>query len=118
MNNVECNSYRNIPLCDSHMHFSVAVPIASTVTTFRERTEYFSLDRISLMATAVCSNRVDPCTNIKALYVKDILNRELIAQQAEILLCDLKSGKETLWTEEEQKLETENAAVVLNHFKG
>lgn len=46
------------------------------------------------------------------------LNRERIAEQAEILLCDLKSGKETLWTEEEQKLETENAAVVLNHFKG
>ena len=45
------------------------------------------------------------------------LNRELIAEQAEILLCDLKSGKEKLWIEEEQKLETENAAVVLSHFK-
>ncbi len=76
MNNVEFNHYRNIPLCDAHVHFSVAVPLQSTVVTFRERMEYFSWERISLMPIVVCSNRVDPCTNIKALYLKDVLNRE------------------------------------------
>ena len=76
MNNVERNQYRKLKLCDAHVHHSNPVPLELTTTKFREIMQYFSLDRIALMATITNSTREDLGTNLKSLYIKDVLNAE------------------------------------------
>lgn len=77
MNNVEKNGFRKLKLCDTHIHPITPDPIERTTNTFREIIKYFSFDRIALMAlTRVICKELDPANNVKALYLKSILNSE------------------------------------------
>lgn len=79
MNNVEKNGLREIKLCDTHLHPITPDPIEQTTNTFREITEYFSFDRIALMGLIRSSCEIadfDPANNVKALYLKSVLNGE------------------------------------------
>ncbi|MBQ4087561.1 MAG: hypothetical protein IJC78_04875 [Clostridia bacterium] len=76
MNNVEFNHYHNLKLCDSHWHLSMPHALQDTVRTFREMMAYFVLDRVGLMTLVNTSNRYDPAANLKAFYIKDVLNHE------------------------------------------
>ncbi len=77
MNNVQTNGFRKFKICDSHMHITTPDPIERTADTFREIIKYFSFDRIALMCVTrwpVCE--LDPDSNVKALYLKSVLNSE------------------------------------------
>lgn len=77
MNNVEKNGFRELKLCDSHIHLITPDPLERTTNTFREIIKYFSFDRIALMGvTRSTVSELDPANNVKALYLKSVFNSE------------------------------------------
>ena len=77
MNNVEKNGFRELKICDSHIHLITPDPLERTTNTFREIIKYFSFDRIALMGITRCPvSELDPANNVKALYLKSVFNSE------------------------------------------
>lgn len=77
MNNVEKNGFREYKICDTHMHVVTPDPLERTTNTLSEIADYFSFDRIALMAvTRLTCNELDPANNVKCLYLKSVLNNE------------------------------------------
>ncbi len=78
MNNPQKNNFKNLKICDTHIHLIYPETINSTEKIFREVKEYFGYDRIALMCMTTGSGHrnPDPANNVKALYLKDKFNKE------------------------------------------
>lgn len=78
MTHAKINNFRNFKLCDTHIHMVLPETLDSTEKTLREIMEYYNYGRIGLMCLTSGSghNDIDPAGNVKALYIKDKLNKE------------------------------------------
>ncbi len=81
--NARKKGYRDIPLCDSHMHMTYPMPLGDQVRMLRGYMDYFGCRRIGLLGLphSVRSAADDPANNLKALYLKDLLNRDAPARR-------------------------------------
>lgn len=70
--------YRDLPICDSHVHVTYSMPLAKTAAMLRGYADYFGLARIALLALphSVRSSLTDPSNPLKCLYLKSLLNAE------------------------------------------
>lgn len=50
MTNTELHGYRAAPICDSHIHTHTEIPVAQTLTYYRDVMRYFHYERIALQA--------------------------------------------------------------------
>ena len=78
MNNIEYKNYKNIKICDSHLHLVLPTRLEGMVNKFREVMDYFCCERLGLMCLTHASGhrQYDYTNNIKALYIKSVLNSE------------------------------------------
>ena len=74
--NNQKKGYREIRLCDSHVHVSYEMPIETTRRMLDLYMTYFGLERLAIMALphSVRAGATDPSNNMKALYLKARLN--------------------------------------------
>lgn len=77
MNNIEYKCYKNINVCDSHIHLVSPEKLDVTVNKFREIMEYYCCERLGLMCLTTSGHRkYDHINNVKALYIKSLFNSE------------------------------------------
>ncbi len=69
------NSYKNIPICDSHMHLWREMPLSDTVNFHKWVMKEFGYETISLMS--ICEQPINPTRanmpNLKTMYLKKVL---------------------------------------------
>ena len=75
--NTQKKGYRDLPIADSHIHLTYPMPLPALAGMLRGYMDYFGCVRIGLLGLphSVRSQADDPANNLKALYLKDLLNR-------------------------------------------
>ncbi|MBQ3707471.1 MAG: amidohydrolase family protein [Clostridia bacterium] len=70
--------YRDLPICDSHVHITYPMPLDRTAAMLRGYMDYFGLTRIALLGLphSVRASMTDPSNNLKCLYLKSLLNTD------------------------------------------
>lgn len=77
MTNAEIHHFRDIPLCDSHFHYTFPETLQTMTDVMEEFWDYFPLKRIGLMALSRTDERpFDPLCNLKGLYLKAFFNQK------------------------------------------
>ena len=90
--NTEKKGYRDEPICDSHVHLTSAMPLEQTAAWLDGYARYFGCSRIALLGLPHSSRaaNTDPSNNLKALYLKSLLNSESVPRpgaKAESVRC-------------------------------
>ena len=68
--------YRDLPICDSHVHITFTMPMEKTAAMLCGYMDYFGLTRVALLGLphSVRASLTDPSNNLKCLYLKSLLN--------------------------------------------
>lgn len=77
MTNNLIHHFRDLKFCDSHFHYSFPEKLDTMTDIMEQFREYFSLDRMGLMALSRTDERpFDPTCNVTGLYLKDFFNKK------------------------------------------
>ncbi len=76
--NTEKKGYLEEPICDSHVHLTYTMPVSRSAALLGGYARYFGCSRIALLGLphSVRAANTDPSNNLKALYLKSLLNSE------------------------------------------
>ena len=75
MTNAQIHNFRDYPFCDGHFHYTFPETLQTMERILEEFFDYFSLDRVGLMALSRTDERpFDPATNVMGLYLKAVAN--------------------------------------------
>jgi len=82
MTNQERMNLKPFPLCDGHIHITVAQTADDTVKILENLMTYFNYERIAILGAQTDSKGLgDPANNLKALYAKSVINAKNTSKQ-------------------------------------